>query len=119
MTIPDDLDSSTTRLTDKGLYRVTIASGPDPIVINRIHSWTVHVESADGSAAEDAQISVGGGMPLHGHGLPTTPQITENLGGGDYLLEGIKFQMIGWWEVKLRIIANSQTDSVTFNLLLE
>ena len=119
MTLPDDLDTSTTRLTDKGQYRVTVTSKLDPIVINRIHNWMIHVERDGGTAVEDAEISVDGGMPQHGHGLPTAPQVTESLGDGDYLLEGVKFQMTGWWELKLRIIADSQTDTVTFNIVLE
>jgi hypothetical protein len=68
---------------------------------------------------DDAEITVDGGMPQHGHGLPTSPQVTQNLGGGDYLVEGVKFQMLGWWEVKFNINANGQSDTVTFNLILE
>jgi hypothetical protein len=67
---------------------------------------------------EDAVIEMDGEMPEHGHGLPTKPQVTEYLGDGDYRVEGVKFQMTGWWEVKFEIAANGQTDEVTFNLML-
>ena len=42
-------------------------------------------------------------MPQHGHGLPTRPQVTRELADGTYLIEGMKFSMTGWWEIKLAI----------------
>jgi hypothetical protein len=57
-------------------------------------------------------------MPAHAHGLPTTPQV-KSLGGGRYLIEGLKFHMPGAWEVALRIKAGAGTDSVTFDLQLD
>jgi hypothetical protein len=62
---------------------------------------------------------VDGDMLQHGHGLPTQPRVTENLGGGRYLVEGMKFKMGGWWVVDVRITADGVTDTVRFNLLLE
>ena len=62
--------------------------------------------------------AVDGGMPEHGHGLPTEPYVTGNLGGGDYLVEGLRFQMKGWWEVKFTISTSENTDEVVFNLIL-
>jgi len=115
---PSDVDYSTTRLSDKGVYKVTFFSLSDPLPLNKIHSWRLHVEKADGGPLEEAAIQVAGGMPQHGHGLPTQPQVTENLGGGDYLVEGMKFQMPGWWVVRLSISSGGTTDQVTFNLQL-
>ena len=116
---PADLNLATTRVTDKGLYEVSFTPATDPIAINQIHSWTLHVETPEGKAVENAQITVDGGMPQHGHGLPTRPQVTQDLGNGDYLVEGLKFQMIGWWEVRYTITASEQSDSITFNLVLK
>ena len=117
--VPASLDTSTSILTDQKLFRVFYASNKTPLPLNQIHSWTLHVETADGLPVENAEISIDGGMPQHGHGLPTSPQVTENLGGGDYLVEGMKFQMLGWWEVRLAISAAGQSDTATFNLILE
>ena len=116
---PEGLDTSTEKLSENGLFRVAVSSNLDPLALNEIHSWNVHVETADGEAVEGAEIAVGGGMPEHNHGFPTTPEITEELGGGDYLLEGVKFSMAGWWELKLAITAAGQADDITFNLILE
>jgi hypothetical protein len=58
-------------------------------------------------------------MPQHGHGLPTQPQVTQSLGNGDYLVEGMKFQMAGWWVVDFNIDSAGQRDNVRFNLILQ
>ncbi len=117
--VPANLDTSTTRTSDQGLYRATIIPSLDPIPINQVHTWTLHVETADGQSVDQAEITVDGGMPQHGHGLPTQPQVTKNLGNGNYLVEGMKFQMTGWWVVHFNISAGGQSDRVTFNLMLK
>ena len=106
-------------LTDNGLYRISFTSALDPIAINQLHSWTLHVETADGQPVDDAQIRVDGGMPAHSHGLPTQPQVTQNLGNGDYLLEGVRFQMPGAWVMRFDVAADGQSDGVTFELALQ
>jgi YtkA-like len=116
---PNDLDTATTRLSEQGIFNVTYSSSNNPIPINQIHAWTIHVETADGQPVEQADIGIDGGMPQHGHGLPTQPEVTQDLGSGDYLVEGMKFNMPGWWTVTFRITANDQSDTVTFNLVLE
>lgn len=79
----------------------------------------MHVETPEGEPVESATVLVDGDMPQHGHGLPTQPLVTEYLGHGDYLVEGMKFQMDGWWVIDFTIEANGQRDVVHFNLLLE
>lgn len=115
---PANLDTSTSRLSDGGLYQVSWRSDSDSVPLNQIHTWTLTVETADGQPVENATILVDGGMPQHGHGLPTSPQVTEYLGNGEYRVEGLRFQMTGFWEVKFNISANGQSDSITFNLTL-
>jgi hypothetical protein len=115
---PTGLDTATDRMTDNSLFRVSFVSELDPVAINQMHTWTLHVETADGQPVENAAITVGGGMPQHGHGLPTRPQVTEYLGDGNYRVEGLRFQMGGWWEVKFDIDADGQQDAITFNLIL-
>ena len=114
---PNDLDTSTMKQTEDGAFQVMISSNLDPLSLNEIHSWTVHVETADGQAVENAEITINGGMPDHNHGFSTEPEISEE-SGGNYLLEGVKFSMAGWWELKLDIAAGDQADSVTFNIIL-
>lgn len=116
---PSELDYSSTQESDNGLYRVSYTASSGTIPVNQMHEWTLHVESADGTPVENATITVDGDMPQHGHGLPTSPRVTQYLGNGDYLVEGLKFQMGGWWLVDFTITANGQTDAVHFNMMLK
>ncbi len=117
--MPADLDFSTTRTSVHGVFRATIRPMVDPIPINTLHSWTLHVETPDGKPIENATITLHGDMPQHGHGMPTTPEVSTYLGQGDYRVDGMKFQMTGWWVVDFDINAGGTTDRVSFNLLLK
>lgn len=114
----EERDLSPQRTSDNGLYRATIKPQTGAVPLNQLHTWTLHVETPDSAAVNVATIAVDGGMPEHGHGLPTRPRVTQVLGGGDYLVEGMKFQMPGWWVVEFAISTSDGTDTVTFNLML-
>ena len=113
---PADLDWSRTRASEGGAYRATIRPAGDSIPRGRLHAWTLHLETAAGAPVDSARVVVDGGMPQHGHGLPTKPRVTRPLGNGDHLVEGMKFNMGGWWVVKFRVAAAAGTDSVVFNV---
>ena len=117
--IPTDLDTSTTRSSDNGLFKVSYTPASGTVPVNQMHQWTLHVETADGQPVENATITLDGDMPQHGHGLPTNPQVTEYLGNGDYLVEGLRFQMGGWWVMDFVITAQDQSDTVRFNMVLK
>jgi len=116
---PADLDVSLKRPTDAGRFIVTLQPPQTAPAINQIHSWTISVATPAGAPVKGARIGVDGGMPQHGHGLPTRPRITKELPDGNYLMEGMKFSMTGWWEIKLAIDASGETDKVTFNRVIE
>ena len=115
---PQDLDYSRTRTSEAGAYRATIRPQGDTIPQGKLHRWTLHLETAAGAPVDSAAIAVDGGMPQHGHGLPTKPRVTRPLGNGDFAVEGMKFNMGGWWVVKFAIAAPAGADTVTFNLKL-
>jgi hypothetical protein len=58
-------------------------------------------------------------MPEHGHGLPTRPEVTKGIGDGDYIVQGLKFSMPGWWVITFTVKAEGKEDTVTFNLLVQ
>lgn len=115
---PKELDYSRTRVSEGGLYRGTITPQGNAIPQGKLHSWTLHVETTDGTPIDSATFVVDGGMPQHGHGLPTRPRVTRDLGDGDHLVEGMKFNMGGWWVVKFRVATAAGSDSLVFNLKL-
>ena len=115
---PRDLDYGRRRLSETGLYRAEIRPDGDSIPKGKLQKWTLHLETAGGAPIDTAKITVDGGMPQHGHGLPTKPLVTRPLGNGDYLVEGMKFNMGGWWVVKFRVSSTRGDDSLVFNLKL-
>jgi hypothetical protein len=116
---PADLDYSRTRTSETGRYRATIRPDGDSIPRGKLQRWTLHLETATGATVDSAKVTVDGGMPQHGHGLPTKPRVTRQLGNGDHLVEGMKFNMGGWWVVKFRVAsAAAGADSVVFNVKL-
>jgi len=86
--------------------------------MKKLHTWTLHIETAAGVPIDSAAVDVDGGMPEHGHGLPTKPTVAKQIGRGDYLVEGMKFSMTGWWVVKFHVNAPPGADLIVFNLRL-
>jgi hypothetical protein len=78
----------------------------------------VGIVDESGRPVEGATLTIDGGMPQHGHGLPTRPRMTRAIGSGAYEIEGVRFNMGGWWEFKVTIASERGADSVTFNLSL-
>lgn len=116
---PANLDLSLNRPTEHGVFRIRIASGTSPIPLSRVHPWSVHVTGADGRAVLGATIEVDGGMPEHGHGLPTSPRAEAAGVPGGYFIKGMKFSMTGWWVLKLNVVApDGRRDQITFNVVL-
>lgn len=105
-------------MAEEGALRVTWSAPAGKPEINRMHSWILHVESAVGTPVLNAEIEVAGGMPEHDHGLPTRPRVTEELGGGDYRLDGMRFHMGGYWEIVLTITIGGEESVVVIPLHL-
>ncbi len=103
------------RTSAGGRYVATLEPAR-PLRPRQMQTVRVTVRDADGRAIDEAQISIDGGMPQHGHGLPTRPRVTRMLGDGTYEIEGVRFNMGGWWEFKVAIAGSRGADIVTFNL---
>jgi hypothetical protein len=86
--------------------------------LNQIHDWRLVLSQLDGQPLSGAKIDIEGHMPGHVHGLPTQPRVTEEIAPGVYRVQGVKFQMTGWWVVTFNISANQFDDAVTFNIRL-
>ena len=117
-TPPKDLDISLVKPSAAGVYRVVLVPPAQAPAITQMHSWKVELATPDGKPVHGARFAVDGGMPQHGHGLPTQPRVTRELADGTYQLDGMKFSMTGWWEVKLDIQGPQGSDKVTFNTVV-
>lgn len=111
-----DVTQGSSASSDGKYFRITYISKIEPLPLNQIHSWVLHVETLDRKPVENAAIAVYGGMPAHKHGLPTEPRVTET-GGGDYLVEGIKFSMSGQWQMWFKIRAVDLEDEIKFDIV--
>ncbi len=105
------------RQSSSGLYTATLQPA-ESLRPRKLQTVQVAVTDANGHSVDGAVITIDGGMPQHGHGLPTRPRVTKALGDGAYVIEGVRFNMGGWWELKLAIAGKEGTDTVTFNLAL-
>lgn len=105
-------------ISQRGLFVVSYESELEPMQINKLHAWWIHIENSAGEAVDGAVVEAIGGMPVHDHGLPTRPRVTAELGGGNYKLDGMRFHMAGQWEITLNITADGNTDTVVIGLEL-
>jgi hypothetical protein len=105
------------RTSAQGQYTATLQA-EQPLKPRRMQSLQVRITDPAGQPVEGATIAVDGGMPQHGHGLPTRPRVTKYLGDGVYTIDGVRFNMGGWWEFKLAVTTPAAADTVTFNLSL-
>jgi len=103
------------RASVEGLYLATLEPGA-PLRPREMRTIQAVLRDAQGRPVDGASIAVDGGMPEHNHGLSTRPRVTRDLGEGTYEIDGVRFNMGGWWEFKLRIEGPAGEDTVTFNL---
>ncbi|NRA68655.1 MAG: FixH family protein [Pseudobacteriovorax sp.] len=92
-------------------------SDPALVPINEMHKWVLVVSDTEGRPFV-GDIEVDGHMPGHVHGLPTKPRVTKSLAPGVFQIEGMKFQMPGWWVMTMIARNDKAEDSINFNLIL-
>jgi hypothetical protein len=115
---PAGPDLSLVRTSPSGHFVITLVP-PATIPLQVIHEWQVKVATPDGAPVTQALVYVNGGMPEHGHGLPTRPAVTRELAAGTYLVEGMKFTMPGWWEVLIAVQKVPASDVTAFNVVID
>jgi hypothetical protein len=98
-------------MSDNGLYQVVVVNDLSKAPLNEFVSIGAKVFGRDDQLIDGAVVTVNGGMPSHGHGLPTSPEAAETC-GGSYLIEGLKFTMPGHWVIILDIVAQDGPDRV-------
>lgn len=105
------------RTSAQALYKATLIPA-ETLEPRKMYMLPVAITDAAGKPVTGATVTIDGGMPQHGHGLPTRPRVTKSNGDGTYEISGLRFNMGGWWELKVTITTAAGTDTVTFNLSL-
>ena len=62
----------------------------------------------------DLTIVMDGGMPAHGHGLPTAPKVVATDKVGEYRIEGLKYSMTGEWLLGFMLQSKSMNDKIVY-----
>src|SRR3954454_8351507 len=106
--------SAEERVSKTGRYRVSLSARTTPIPVNEWHEWVVHVARADGAAPQLRDLALDGGMPAHGHGLPTAPVVTRSSSPGDFVVRGMRFNMCGRWELRVLLADDEGEDGAVF-----
>jgi hypothetical protein len=111
-------DTSRSKTTANGLFVASFQPERGIIRLGELQPWLLTLKTVAGAPVEGAAITISGGMPQHSHGLPTSPQATDYLGEGRYRIDGLKFTMSGWWQLRFAISAAAGSDTVVFNVVL-
>ena len=111
-------ESRWTTTSEAGLYEVALAPRDGKPPIGAFHEWIIEVRDQTGAGVYPARLSFDGGMPGHGHGLPTAPSVSEHLGEGRYRLEGVRFNMAGAWTLMVGVDAAPGRDRAQFEIEL-
>jgi hypothetical protein len=69
------------RVSARQTYTATLQP-QEPLRVRRLQTVAVRITHPNGMPVESAVIAVDGGMPEHGHGLPTQPRVTRTPGTG-------------------------------------
>lgn len=120
--VPDELNVSSFQVSQTrelfGHVEVEPGSeGPRAIPVNEIHQWRLVLSDLEGRPVQSAKIDIVGRMPGHAHGMATQPVVTGELAPGVYRVDGMKFQMHGWWVIDFNVERDGRKDTVRYNMV--
>lgn len=104
--------------SETGAYQLELEPEAQAVRLGNLHSWQLILRDAEGRTVDGATLTVNGGMPLHGHGLPTNPLVSNADGSGTYRIEGLRFNMPGRWELRLKIDGAAGHDTALLEIQL-
>ena len=102
--------------TERGVYQgflvpqVAVDGTAHPI--GALHSWVLGIRDRHGHPFVPGTITISGGMPAHGHGLPTQPQAAQHLGDGRFRIDGVLFNMPGEWVLQASVTGPDGLDTL-------
>ena len=105
-----------TATSDRGIYQVTIRPRNDTVPVGELHEWVIRPQTAAGAGFVPTELVFMAGMPGHGHGTTSEPRVTEYLTDGSFLVEGVKFNMTGLWNIIVSVTGPAGPDRVVFEL---
>lgn len=107
------------RQTLDGHYRVELRPADEPLSLTSPGKWRIELKDQSNRSVDAQQLVIMGGMPEHGHGLPTSPRVTRRLGAGSYEIDGVLFNMYGRWDVVVGVAGPAGPDKAEFRFVVE
>lgn len=105
--------------SDNKKFLVTLDARQEVIPLRAFQQWVIQVTTRDGKPVHPVRFAIAGGMPAHGHGLPSQPRVTKHLGDGRYLISGVQFNMAGEWVMVFDIETASAADRATIAFTID
>ena len=108
----------TTLLSEKERYEISYVSDPSPLPLNEDFTVTMTINriNEEASATDSIVADINAEMPDHGHGMPQSPDVSP-LGDGQFIAEGMFFQMPGYWHITTWITEeDGAVDKVIFEV---
>ncbi|MES2664271.1 MAG: FixH family protein [Pseudomonadota bacterium] len=99
-----------------GVFQLNLQPESKNYSIGNYDSWKIKITDNHNRPITNAEIKMDGGMVEHSHGLPSQPQITQYLGNGEYLIEGVLFNMAGTWTFLFKIDTEQASDVARFDM---
>ncbi|WP_373048683.1 FixH family protein [Vulgatibacter sp.] len=102
------------RLTEDGLYEVTLYSDPGPPEMG-LNVFTLGLADAAGAPVTGATVTVVPFMTAHGHGSDRDPVVTEEVDSpGTYTATDVSLTMLGVWDLEIGVDGAEGSDVVHF-----
>lgn len=117
--VADDCSDGCEAQSRNGYFQVMAMPAEGDIALREHHDWILTVQDAEGSPVMLDGLSVAGGMPGHGHGLPSQPKVAEYLGEGRYRFTGFLFNMHGDWTLRFHMGRGGVQDVADVTLTLD
>ena len=103
--------------SESGAFQIVLDRDPSTMPLSEFVELKATIHDAQDAVVTGATLAIGGGMPAHGHGLPTQPE-AEATADGSFVIKGLKFSMPGDWVLIFDIKTDSAEDRVTVDFRL-
>ncbi|WP_328184818.1 FixH family protein [Marinobacter sp. OP 3.4] len=117
--IAEDCNSGCEVVSREGHFRISVSPVEGEVPLRDHHDWVLDVWDTNNNPVKLDGLSITGGMPGHGHGLPSQPRVSEYLGEGRYRLTGFLFNMHGDWILRFHLVRQGVQDVADLELTLD
>lgn len=101
--------------SESGRFDASFNPLVETLPLREIHRWSLKIFRNDGTEVQPQRLEIQGGMPRHGHGLPSAPRVSHYFGGGEYQIDGMLFNMPGMWQLKVELLDDQGWDTAVIN----